>query len=101
MPRLECGHFFSSHHHPGEEKEPSRMLVAGKDRTVNPTLKRRRAAQAKGHTIELPVTRRAVAALIEEAASKAREKRLQSDVWLTIGSDKLEVVFCFQFQRSN
>jgi pimeloyl-ACP methyl ester carboxylesterase len=56
------------------------MLVAGKDRTINPDLERWYAARAKSHTVEVPGASHAVyvsrpkevAALIEEAASHAR-----------------------------
>jgi pimeloyl-ACP methyl ester carboxylesterase len=56
------------------------MLVATKDRTINPDLERWYAARAKSHTVEVSgashsvyVSRpKEVAALIEEAASHAR-----------------------------
>ncbi|HMD06974.1 MAG TPA: alpha/beta hydrolase [Candidatus Acidoferrum sp.] len=60
--------------------KPSWMLVAGKDRTINPALERWYAARAKSHTVEVAGASHAVyvskpkqvAALIEEAASHAR-----------------------------
>src|SRR5205814_5092437 len=60
--------------------KPSWMLVATKDRTINPELERWYAERAKSHTVEVSgashavyVSRpREVAALIEEAASHAR-----------------------------
>jgi pimeloyl-ACP methyl ester carboxylesterase len=66
--------------------KPSWMLVAGKDRTINPDLERWYAARAKSHTVEVAgashsvyVSKpREVAALIEEAASHARLKRGQN-----------------------
>jgi pimeloyl-ACP methyl ester carboxylesterase len=56
------------------------MLVAGRDRTINPDLERWHAARAKSHTVEVSGASHAVyasrpkevAALIEEAASHAR-----------------------------
>jgi pimeloyl-ACP methyl ester carboxylesterase len=61
-------------------KKPSWMLVATKDRTINPDLERWYAARAKSHTVEVEGASHAVyvsrpkevAALIEEAASHAR-----------------------------
>ena len=55
---------------------PSWMLVAGKDRAINPDLERWYAERAKSHTVEVPgashavyVSRpREVAVLIEKAA---------------------------------
>jgi len=60
--------------------KPSWMLVATKDRTINPDLERWYAKRAKSHTVEVAgashsvyVSRpKDVAALIEEAASHAR-----------------------------
>ncbi len=60
--------------------KPSWMLVATKDRTINPDLERWYAARANSHTVEVSgashsvyVSKpREVAALIEEAASHAR-----------------------------
>jgi pimeloyl-ACP methyl ester carboxylesterase len=61
-------------------KKPSWMLVATKDRTINPDLERWYAARAKSHKVEVTGASHAVyvcrpkevAALIEEAASHAR-----------------------------
>jgi pimeloyl-ACP methyl ester carboxylesterase len=61
-------------------KKPSWMLVATKDRTINPDLERWYAARAKSHKVEVEGTShvvyvsrpKEVAALIEEAASHAR-----------------------------
>jgi pimeloyl-ACP methyl ester carboxylesterase len=61
-------------------KKPSWMLVATKDRTINPDLERWYAARAKSHKVEVSGASHAVyvsrpkevAALIEEAASHAR-----------------------------
>jgi pimeloyl-ACP methyl ester carboxylesterase len=60
--------------------KPSWMLVAGKDRTINPDLQRLYAARANSHKVEVAgashsvyVSRpKEVAAVIEEAASHAR-----------------------------
>jgi len=60
--------------------KPSWMLVAGKDRTINPDLERWYARRANSHTVEIEgashavyVSRPAeVAALIQEAAAHAR-----------------------------
>ena len=60
--------------------KPSWMLVAGKDRTINPDLERWYAKRANSHTVEIPgashavyVSRPAeVAALIQEAATHAK-----------------------------
>src|SRR6266849_5899488 len=60
--------------------KPSWMLVAAKDRTINPDLERWYATRANSHKIEVPGASHAVyvsrpkevAALIEEAASHAR-----------------------------
>src|SRR3984893_171565 len=60
--------------------KPSWMLVAGKDRTINPDLERFYAKRAHSHTVEVSGASHAVyvsrpkevAALIEEAASHAR-----------------------------
>ena len=60
--------------------KPSWMLVAAKDRTINPDLERWYAMRAKSHTVEAPGASHAVyvsrpkevAALIEEAAVHAR-----------------------------
>jgi pimeloyl-ACP methyl ester carboxylesterase len=65
---------------PAWRSKPSWMLVAGKDRTINPDLERWYAARAKSGKVEVPgashsvyVSRpKEVAALIEEAASHAR-----------------------------
>ena len=65
---------------PAWGSKPSWMLVAGKDRTINPDLERWYAARANGHKVEVAgashsvyVSRpKEVAALIEEAASHAR-----------------------------
>ena len=65
---------------PAWRSKPSWMLVAGKDRTINPDLERWYAARAKSRKVEVPgashsvyVSRpKEVAALIEEAASHAR-----------------------------
>ncbi len=65
---------------PAWRSKPSWMLVAGKDRTINPDLERWYAKRANSHKVEVPgashsvyVSRpREVAALIEEAASHAR-----------------------------
>ncbi len=62
--------------------KPSWMLVATKDRTINPDLERWYAERAKSHKVEVEgashsvyVSRpKEVAALIEEAASHARQK---------------------------
>jgi pimeloyl-ACP methyl ester carboxylesterase len=59
--------------------KPSWMLVAGADRTINPDLERWYASRAKSHKVEVPGASHAVyasrpkdvAALIEEAASRA------------------------------
>src|SRR6266436_5792363 len=64
--------------------KPSWMLVAGSDRTISPDLERWYAERAKSHKVEVAgashsvyVSRpKEVAALIEEAASHAREKTL-------------------------
>src|SRR5271155_2573510 len=60
--------------------KPSWMLVAGKDRTINPDLERWYATRAGSHKVEVPGAShcvyvshpKEVAALIEEAASHAR-----------------------------
>ncbi len=60
--------------------KPSWMLVAGKDRTINPDLERWYATRARSHKVEVAGASHAVyasrpkevAALIEEAASHAR-----------------------------
>ena len=60
--------------------KPSWVLVAAKDRTINPELERWYATRAKSHTVEAPGASHAVyvsrpkevAALIEEAAAHAR-----------------------------
>ncbi len=65
---------------PAWRSKPSWMLVAGKDRTINPDLERWYAERAKSHKVEVAgashsiyVSRpKEVAALIEEAASHAR-----------------------------
>jgi pimeloyl-ACP methyl ester carboxylesterase len=65
---------------PAWRSKTSWMLVAGKDRTINPELERWYAARAHSHKVEVPgashsvyVSRpKEVAALIEEAASHAR-----------------------------
>jgi pimeloyl-ACP methyl ester carboxylesterase len=64
--------------------KPSWMLVAGKDRTINPDLERWYAERAKSHKVEVSGASHSVyvskptevAALIEEAASHAQEKNL-------------------------
>jgi len=69
---------------PAWRVKPSWMLVAGKDRTINPELERWYAARANSRTVEVPgashsvyVSRpKEVAAVIEEAASQARDKTL-------------------------
>jgi len=60
-------------------KKPSWMLVATKDRTINPDLERWYAARAKSHKVEVEdashsvyVSRPKEVALIEEAATHAR-----------------------------
>jgi len=63
---------------PAWKTKPSWMLVAAKDRTINPDLERWYAARANSHKVEVSgashsvyVSRpKEVAALIEEAASK-------------------------------
>jgi pimeloyl-ACP methyl ester carboxylesterase len=65
---------------PAWRSKPSWMLVAGKDRTINPDLERWYAKRAKSHTVEVSgashsvyVSRpKEVAALIKKAASHAR-----------------------------
>jgi pimeloyl-ACP methyl ester carboxylesterase len=65
---------------PAWRSKPSWMLVAGKDRTINPALERWYAARANSHKVEVSgashsvyVSRpKEVAALIEEATSHAR-----------------------------
>jgi pimeloyl-ACP methyl ester carboxylesterase len=65
---------------PAWRSKPSWMLVAAKDRTINPDLERWYATRAHSHKVEVPgashsvyVSRpKEVAALIEEAASQAR-----------------------------
>ena len=65
---------------PAWRSKPSWMLVAGKDRTINPDLERWYAKRANSHTVEVPGASHAVyvsrpkevAALIEEAASHSR-----------------------------
>jgi pimeloyl-ACP methyl ester carboxylesterase len=65
-------------------KKPSWMLVPTKDRTINPDLERWYADRAKSHTVEVEGASHAVyasrpkevAALIEEAASRARQKTM-------------------------
>jgi len=67
---------------PAWRGKPSWMLVAGKDRTINPDLERWYAERAKSHKVEVSGASHAVyvsrpkevAALIEEAASHALEK---------------------------
>jgi pimeloyl-ACP methyl ester carboxylesterase len=66
---------------PAWRSKPSWMLVAGKDRTINPDLERWYAGRAQSHKVELSgashavyVSRpREVAGLIEEAASQAQQ----------------------------
>jgi pimeloyl-ACP methyl ester carboxylesterase len=66
------------------------MVVATKDRVINPDLERWYAVRAKSHTLEVPgashsayISRpREVAALIEEAASKAARSQVK---WLITG----------------
>ena len=65
---------------PAWRSKPSWMLVAGKDRAINPDLERWYATRAKSHTVEVSGASHAVyvsrpkevAALIEEAATRAR-----------------------------
>jgi pimeloyl-ACP methyl ester carboxylesterase len=65
---------------PAWRSRPSWMLVAGKDRTINPALERWYAARAKSHVVEVAgashsvyVSRpKEVAALIEAAAERTR-----------------------------
>jgi pimeloyl-ACP methyl ester carboxylesterase len=65
---------------PAWRSKPSWMLVAGADRTINPDLERWYATRANSHKVEVPgashcvyVSRpKEVAAVIEEAAAKAR-----------------------------
>ena len=65
---------------PAWRSKPSWMLVATKDRTINPDLERWYATRAKSHTVEVSGASHAVyvshpnevAALIEEAATHAR-----------------------------
>jgi pimeloyl-ACP methyl ester carboxylesterase len=65
---------------PAWRSKPSWMLVATKDRTINPDLERWYAARANSHKVEVPGASHAVyvsrpkevAAVIEEAASHAR-----------------------------
>ncbi len=65
---------------PAWRSKPSWMLVATKDRTINPDLERWYAKRAKSHTVEVSGAShvvyishpKEVAALIEEAASHAR-----------------------------
>jgi pimeloyl-ACP methyl ester carboxylesterase len=62
--------------------KPSWMLVAGKDRTINPDLERWYATRAKSHMVEVPGAShvvyishpKEVAALIEDAATHAPSK---------------------------
>jgi pimeloyl-ACP methyl ester carboxylesterase len=62
---------------PARRSKPSWMLVAAKDRTINPDLERWYGTRAKSHMVEVPgashsayISRpKEVAALIEEAAS--------------------------------
>jgi pimeloyl-ACP methyl ester carboxylesterase len=64
--------------------KPSWMLVATKDRTINPDLERWYAERAKSHKVEVVGASHSVyiskpgevAALIEEAASQARQRTL-------------------------
>jgi pimeloyl-ACP methyl ester carboxylesterase len=68
---------------PAWRSKASWMAVAGKDRMINPDLERWYATRAKSHKVEVPGASHAVyvsrpkevAALIEEAASHALEKR--------------------------
>jgi pimeloyl-ACP methyl ester carboxylesterase len=63
---------------PAWRSKPSLMLVATKDRTINPDLERWYAVRANSRTVEVPGASHSVyasrpkevAALIEEAASK-------------------------------
>jgi pimeloyl-ACP methyl ester carboxylesterase len=65
---------------PAWRSKPSSILIATKDRVINPDLERWPAARAKSQTVEVAgashsvyISRpKEVAALIEEAASKAR-----------------------------
>jgi len=71
---------------PAWRGKPSWMLVAGKDRTINPDLERWYAARANGNTVEVAgashsvyVSRpKEVAAVIEEAASRAVEEGVRA-----------------------
>jgi len=66
---------------PAWRSKPSWMLVAGKDRTINPDLERWYAARAQSHKVELSGASHAVyvsrpkevAGLIEEAVSQAQQ----------------------------
>jgi pimeloyl-ACP methyl ester carboxylesterase len=65
---------------PAWRSKASWMLVAAKDRTINPDLERWYAARANSHKVEVPgashsvyISRpKEVVAVIEEAASRAR-----------------------------
>ena len=67
---------------PAWRSRPSWMLVAGADRTINPDLEKWYAKRAGSHVVEIAGAshavyvshRREVAALIEEASLRAREK---------------------------
>jgi pimeloyl-ACP methyl ester carboxylesterase len=65
---------------PAWRSKPSWMLVPTKDKTINPDLERWYAARAKSHVVEVSGASHAVyvskpkevAAIIEEAATRAR-----------------------------
>jgi pimeloyl-ACP methyl ester carboxylesterase len=73
---------------PAWRSKPSWMLVPTKDRTINPDLERWYAARGNSQTVEVPgashsvyISRpKEVAALIEEAASHARDKKCVATV---------------------
>jgi pimeloyl-ACP methyl ester carboxylesterase len=75
-----AGNFKATITAPAWRSKPSWMLVAAKDRTINPDLERWYAARANSHTVEVAGAShcvyiskpKEVAALIEEAASHAR-----------------------------
>jgi pimeloyl-ACP methyl ester carboxylesterase len=82
---------------PAWRSKPSWMLVATKDRTINPDLERWYAERAKSHKVEVSgashsvyVSRpKEVAALIEEAASHpTRSTRTGSSGWQEIPACK-------------
>jgi pimeloyl-ACP methyl ester carboxylesterase len=77
--------------------KPTWMLVAGADRTINPDLERWYATRANSHKVEVAGASHAVyvsrpkevAALIEEAASHAREKNSLGGVSISSGKQAL------------